>query len=242
MVLVKKITHLEINLAELPNKREKAHFSYRLLNHRNAPGNMLFCGSTAMATSIAGQIAAKVSVQHFIETVMESSSSQDFDSGLSDNDNTLSMLETAFRHANRSVFGFANNLQAGDRLGASLLTLLIQDGILAFGRAGEGSALLVRGGKVFPFFARPEGDSSKNFLGAHSSITVDLAAVPLEASDRIVLFPNELDESDCSWLLNQEDLRGGSDFFPPSVSAFGLEIRVGERGFFLDNYSNEMRL
>jgi hypothetical protein len=135
---------------------------------------MVMAGAVAVRSSIGSQVACKLSLQHFVASVLdyfdppkasdapsqvpETPSMLGARPGLSEGSDSdapvvsLELLEKAFKAANDSVYQFGHKLAAGGRLSTSLIGLVIEKNLIAAGRVGQGNAYLCREGEVFPFF------------------------------------------------------------------------------------------
>lgn len=227
--------------------------SYVYLNPSSEPGSLVFAGSCAARASIGSQVACRLSLEHFVSGALESFLSEQEDLA-SDKEQGLFTLESAFRNANSSVYSFGHKLAAGGRMAASLLGFSISDGFAAAGRVGTGSAYLFRGGELFPYFeAKSEEEQLKpnlEYVGSHSLVSVEIASVPLEANDTIVLISRSLpEESEASLKdllsdLNSSDVDPSFElasfmFDDAKDLAFLTVIKVGPEAFYL---SKEMLL
>ncbi|MBX7136985.1 MAG: protein phosphatase 2C domain-containing protein [Oligoflexia bacterium] len=167
--------------------------SYVALNPWCKPGSLVIGGACAARSNIGGQVACRLSLEHFVDGVFEhlplSGNGHGSQGG---KEQSLEVLESAFRKANTSVYNFGHKLAAGGRMAASLLGLVVADGIIAAGRVGSGSAYLYRGGELFPFFEhQPEGASespAEGFVGSNSLVSVELASVPAQDGDLLLVF------------------------------------------------------
>ncbi|MCB0331309.1 MAG: protein phosphatase 2C domain-containing protein, partial [Bdellovibrionales bacterium] len=173
--------------------------NYVLFNPTSKPGTAVLAGSCAAHESIGSQVACRLALEHFSTSLLQYFDHEGAD--LTGDEFGLQALEAAFREANRNVYSFGHSLAAGGRMAAVFVALiyLVDDkgnGSFCVGRVGNGSAYLFRDGELFPFFEQSSGDSDPNtgnFLGANSLVSVDLANVPVEASDRVFLFSEPLD-------------------------------------------------
>jgi serine/threonine protein phosphatase PrpC len=202
------------------------------------PGTLMFAGSSAARHSLGGQVAFKLGLEHFLEAGLEF-----FDKGGraaapdDPSEETLQMLESAFRRANNSVYQFGHRLAAGGRLAASLLGIVIERDFVAAGRVGEGSAYLFRRGELFPFFELPKGD--EQYIGSNSVVSVELASVPLEQHDRVLVFSRALTQGEeaemvrgLSGARHPGDLARLSDGVVPNL-VWGLGAQLGPQTIYL---------
>ena len=170
--------------------------SFVVLNPSQKPGTVVVSCAAAVRTGIGSQVACKLSLEHFVNGVLDfygkpHDRAQDTVSSVS-----VEVLEAAFKSANTSVYEFGHKLAAGGRLAACLLGLVIEDDVIAAGRAGAGSAYLFRQGELFPFFETKEiAQGEDTWVGSQSLVTVELASVPIQESDRLVVFSQTLRES-----------------------------------------------
>lgn len=160
--------------------------SFIALNPVREAGSVLFAGSCAERAAIGGQVAAKLSLQHFASGAEESL--RKASSRLLPTEICLAAIEAAFRTANSAVYEFGHKLSAGGRMAASLISVFVRDGVIAAGRVGRGVAYLARQGEVFPFFAAPKPVSEFAYVGSNSLVAVELASVPAQAGDVILIF------------------------------------------------------
>jgi len=215
--------------------------AYVALNPRLAPGSLVIAGASAARGNIGGQVACRLSLEHFIEGVFDHLEGRSI--GLNgatngaEREESVQILETAFKKANTSVYNFGHKLAAGGRMAASLLGLVIEKNSIAAGRVGAGSIYLVRGGEMFSFFesvpsekpAQP-GDS---FVGSNSLVSVELASVPVAETDLVLIFSSNIEAA-----LEPEILAKVSDLcFEPSFPAAEINQRlsslVEEMSFFI---------
>jgi len=153
---------------------------------------------------LGSQVACKLALEHFVTGVLdffESCTSTAPDPRPGDSEISLEVLEAAFKSANASVYQFGHSLSAGGRMSASLLGIVIQDRTVAAARVGAGSAYLCRNGDLFPFFEPnisetepPPTASDDALVGAQSLVAVDLASVPIQAGDALLVFSERLDD------------------------------------------------
>ncbi|MCB0334190.1 MAG: hypothetical protein KDD55_11860, partial [Bdellovibrionales bacterium] len=179
--------------------------SYVSFNPHGKAGNLVFAGARAVKQSIGSQVACKLSLEHFIEGILDY-----FGGGFSEEDFTeeepsLRALEAAFKRANKSVYSFGHSLAAGGRMAAAFIGLVLEDDMIASGRVGNGSAYLYRAGELFPFFdstGQEEGAHQEGYLGTQSLVSVELASVATEPHDVLYVFSQELSEKEENDLIS----------------------------------------
>ena len=235
--------------------------SYVALNAGMTPGSLVVAGAWAVREGIGSQVASKLALEHFVEGVLRY-----FESGKKyvalegeepPAEVSLQVLETAFRSANAAVFEFGTKLAAGGRMSASLIGFVIEDNSLAAARAGGGSAYLFRAGEVFPFFEESEKKTDDptlgHFVGAQTTVSVELAAVPMQEADTVFVFPWTLDAAHEAQL---KEFAGHIDFTQP-VSCelisrklfaeggkdlpFAISARLGPEAIYLATPLSEAR-
>lgn len=230
--------------------------SYMALNPSRTPGSLVFAGAAAVKDSVSSQVACRLALDHYVSGVLEfferlgaqKSKTEGSEEQHEKLDTSLNALEAAFKNANTSVYNFGHKLAAGGRMAASLLGLVIQGTVIAAGRVGVGSAYLYRQGELFPFFensdAQKNPESLQTFVGANSVVSVELASVPLEPSDLIVVFSSFLDaalEKNLTSLLSEVpmsttqacDFVAKRLFEEPQHLAFGMTARLGPECIYL---------
>jgi hypothetical protein len=168
--------------------------SYVALNPRTKPGSLVLGVSIAAKESISSQVACKLGLEHFTDGVLDYYEAKDPQGRLFPI--SLEVLEVAFKKANSSVYQFAHKLAAGGRMASSLLGVVLEDKIIAAGKVGPGNVYLLRGGELFPFFETRKKDAQmpdevahESLIGAHSFVAVELASIPVEQGDGILIFP-----------------------------------------------------
>lgn len=180
------ITHFECDFFR-PTDLTLEFSSYNAFNPSAQPGSMVIASASAVKDGIGSQVACKLSLEQFAEGVLQFFTAEDYDG----KEVSLEALESAFRLANNSVYRFGHKLAAGGKMAASLIGLVIQDEIVAAGRVGAWSAYLYRSGQLFPFFEDQETARSKKevdgYVGVNSLISVELASVPIQAEDILVI-------------------------------------------------------
>lgn len=175
--------------------------SFVALNAGMSPGSLVVAGAWAVREGIGSQVASKLALEHFVQGVLGFYESGRkyvaIDGEEPPAEVSLQVLETAFRTANSAVYEFGTKLAAGGRMCASLIGLVMEESTIAAARAGPGAAYLCRAGEVFPFFEereRKNEDPALGFyVGAQSLVSVELAAVPMQESDTVLVFPAALD-------------------------------------------------
>ena len=189
--------------------------SFVALNPTRKPASVVIAGASAMKESLGSQVACRLALEHFVDGVLEFFDGAHDESKAAGNDDipeiSLEVLEVAFKRANSSVYDFGHKLRAGGRMSASLLGLVIENNTIAAGRVGPGSAYLYRSGELFPFFEHnvevTDPANIESYVGANSVVPVELASVPIEESDRILVFSNYLsDEQERSLLGTVEQM------------------------------------
>ena len=199
--------------------------SYVALNPRGCPGSLVLSVSTAAKDSISSQVACKLGLEHFVDGVLDyyenNFPEQDKQSVENTRSISLEVLETAFKKANTSVYQFAHKLAAGGRMASTLMGVVLEDKIIAAGKVGPGNVFLFRKGELFPFFENnqsPRGDiAHETLIGAHSFVSVELASVPAEEGDRIIVFPFTVKDDEKAEL---KKLLTSSDSLPEDISAY----------------------
>lgn len=225
--------------------------NYVLFNPLGRPGCAVMAGSCAANDSIGSQVACGLALEHFTKSLQQYFIENERTVG--DEDYCLHALETAFRDANRNVYSFGHSLAAGGRMAAKFLALVylkdsVGNGTFCAGRVGTGSAYLHRDGELFPFFEpsySSQRETTENYLGANSLVSVDLANVPVEEGDTVYLFSDPLDG------MGEHELRSlAAEMISPKVEnpaveltrflydvptsvAFSFVLQVGKRGLFL---------
>jgi hypothetical protein len=212
--------------------------SFVAVNAGKTPGSFVAAGAWAVRDGIGSQVASKLALEHFVEGVL-----QFYESGKTytplegeepPSEVSLQVLETAFRAANAAVFEFGTKLAAGGRMSASLIALVMEAESLAAARAGGGTAYLYRAGEIFSFFEQNERKADDPtlgyYIGAQPLVSVELAAVPLQESDTIFVFP-------CSLTSAQEtalkEFAGVIDFTRPESCELLCRRLFGEDGIVL---------
>jgi hypothetical protein len=186
------LTKLDCNFHVLPAS-EGGTAALVVLNPLGHPGALVAAGSAARRDNIGSQVACKLAIEHFVHSVLdEFPPDTDLAVGSDDGDPTVRVLEAAFKRANSSVYSFGHKLAAGGRMGASLIGLVVKSNSVGAARAGEGAAYLLRQGEIFPFFeerrkAEVQEQLQEQLVGAHSLVSVELASVPLEPADLVLV-------------------------------------------------------
>ena len=162
----------------------------------------------------------------------------------------LQAIEAAFKNANSSVYGFGHKLAAGGRMAASLIGVMLQEGVVSVGRVGTASAYLARGAQLYPFFDGGQGDASDpaaagSFVGVASLVAVQLSSVVLEEGDRILLFSDAVSDAQLGRVFKLvDDIAQGVSIDPEEVLSrlfparmdpdFAAVMQVGPDLIFLD--------
>ncbi len=227
------------------------------INPDKKPGSLVVAGACAVREGIGSQVACKLSLEHFLDGVLNY-----FGEGGTKGDESsppevsLQVLEAAFRDANSAVYDFGLKLAAGGRMSASLLGLVVEDAVVAAARVGRGSAFLLRGGELFPFFEGPGADRRVDdpalglYIGAQSLVSVELASVPLQSGDVLLLFSEDIDDEGARAIVSRSPQ---IDFIAPSASeevsqaalpdperlAFGISAMIGPDAIYLDRPLDE---
>ena len=190
------LTRLDCNIYRGPGASIDTS-AFTVLNPGRRPGSLVIASSSAIREGIGSQVACRLSLDHFVGGVLafydRSGAAGEAAEGAKD-EISVEVLEAAFKNANTSVYDFGHKLAAGGRMAASLLGLVVEGDVVAAGRAGGGSAYLYRGGELFPFFERRDDLKEDSFVGSQSLVTVELASVPIEESDRLLVFSRVIDE------------------------------------------------
>lgn len=185
------ITHFDCDFFR-PTDLTLEFSSYVALNPNAAPGSLVVASASAVKDGIGSQVACKLSLEQFVEGVLGFYGSDSYNG----EEISLELLEAAFRKANNSVYHFGHKLAAGGKMAASLFGLVVERNTAAAGRVGAWSAYLFRKGELFPFFEDSREASRKkeidSYVGVNSLISVELASVPIQPSDVLVAFSEEL--------------------------------------------------
>lgn len=209
----------------------------RALNPIQKPGSLVVAAATAGRDNICGHVASKLGLDHFMDGVLEAYG----DVRPRNGESGVSVLEEAFRRANSCVYEFGHKLAAGGRMAASLIGIVIADGTASCGRVGTNSAFLYRGFELFPFF---ENDSSDQFIGSQSLVSVQISSIAVEPSDTFILFSNPLDDERRNRLVDilEEDewqtkpdaaLSLSKQLYPGGDLSFLVVVRVGPDAIYL---------
>jgi hypothetical protein len=208
---------------------------------------VLIAASGIVRDGLGSQVAVKLALEHFTQGAIEFLA-QNATAVLPPDQLALEVIENSFRRANTAVYSFGHKLAAGGRMAAALQGLVIANRCIAAGRVGPGSAYLLRGQEIFPFFAISDEERQvpiqpERCVGAQSLVSVELASVELEPGDLIVMvgrflnFQEELLLQDSAELLRQsagnlipilEDLFG-----PGWFGDYAGVVRVGEAAIYL---------
>ena len=216
------------------------------------PGTIVAAGSTALRENIGSQVACKLAIEHFVESILDDFTARDKKAPVpaDDHDKSVDVLEAAFRRANSSVYSFGHKLAAGGRMAASLMGVVLADRAVAAARVGEGCVYLLRHGEMFPFFevkppAAVAEQAQEQLVGAHSLVSVEVASVPLEADDLIVILsrtPSQNEERRLPIVGRNLDLSGGENvaetisrrvFESGDPIRFALVVHVGPEVIYL---------
>ncbi|MGI6524452.1 MAG: hypothetical protein ACOX2O_04040 [Bdellovibrionota bacterium] len=156
--------------------------SYTSFNAGLKPGRLVLAGSVAVKSSLGSQIAARLSLEHFTEAILDSYEEDQADRSR--------LLEQSLRCANEAVYNFGHKLAAGGRLAAAIIALVIEAGDVSAARVGALSAYLYRNGTIFPFFLAKE--SADTCIGTNSRVTVETAEVKGANGDIVFVFSETL--------------------------------------------------
>lgn len=167
--------------------------SYVAINPNRTPGGFVFGGAKAARDSLGGQVACRLSLDSFSDSVLEFFYLQ---SSKNPDEFPLQVLENAFRAANTSVYQFGHSMAAGGRMASSLIGMVIYKGSVAVGRVGSPEAYLVREGECFPFFEQSTGQNitptKNNFIGCNSLVQVELSSIAVLPGDVLLAFSSPL--------------------------------------------------
>ncbi len=224
--------------------------SFVSFNPHCSPGNLVIAGARAVKQSIGSQVACKLSLEHFVEGILDYFSGNFSDEDFVEAEPSLRALEAAFKRANKSVYSFGHSLAAGGRMAAAFIGLVLEEETIASGRVGNGSAYLYRAGELFPFFDSADEatqEHQEGYLGTQSLVSVELASVAIEPGDVLYVFSQELSESEEAELISlSQDMDFNSPgnpiseicrflFDSPDDVAFATLTRVGPETIYLDN-------
>lgn len=181
---------------------------------------MVVAVAEASKSGLGSQVAAKLALENFERSTLESFAAPPSDSPLkpvpasqltlnlgTPTGYSVQVLEEAFRQANRGVYEFGHKLSAGGRLAASLLGFVVRDDSIAAGRVGSAGLLLIREGEVHSFFhgeseSGPASVGRENLIGSNSLVNVELSSIPIQERDIVVLLPRALSGAEEGDLLN----------------------------------------
>lgn len=175
--------------------------SYVALNPCQKPGSLVLAGASAARGNIGGQVACRLSLEHFVDGVFQyflehvNSNGNGTASTADSVEPSVEILESAFKRANSSVYNFGHQLAAGGRMAASLIGLVIERDIIAAGKVGTGHACLYRADEIFPFFDLADDAAAtgkEGYVGENSLVSVELASVPSCEQDLVLLFSASL--------------------------------------------------
>lgn len=242
------LTKLDCNFHVLP-ACEGGTAALVVLNPLGRPGSLVAAGSAARRDNIGSQVACKLAIEHFVQSVLDELPSTSEEESVDEGDPSVRVLEAAFKRANSSVYSFGHKLAAGGRMGASLIGLVISSRSVGAARAGEGAAYLMRQGEMFPFFEeRPKVEVpeqlQEQLVGAHSLVSVELASVPLEPEDLVVVLSRVPSESQQRRLpvvlrgIEHDDPNPAETvvrrvFERDAMPNFGMLVRVGPETIYL---------
>ncbi len=219
------LTRIDCDFYKTQRERKRMA-SYVALNPNGKAGSLVFAGATAVRSSIGAQVACRLSLDHYVEGVLNYFGEENR-AALNQAEVSQHVLEAAFKQANTSVYNFGHKLAAGGRMAATLFGLVVEDSCIAAGRVGEWSAYLLREGMLYPFFDevnKTASNTTDHYVGAKSLITVETANVPGQEGDVIILFSDVLDASQLRLLsLIAEDFK-----FKPNVALDLFEDLLAE--------------
>lgn len=161
------------------------------------PGSFVVAGTLAMVDSLGSQVACKLGIEHFVNSVLGYFERSDETN--SARERGLGAVEIGFKGANDSVYEFGHRLAAGGRLAASMISLIVEDSTASAGRVGEGGAYLIRRGELFGFFGPTKKSNSgilDGLVGTQAKVSVEIASVPIEESDIILVFSQSFEVED----------------------------------------------
>jgi hypothetical protein len=202
------------------------------------PAQLVFAGSTAAIQGVGAQVAYRLAIDYFVEGVVThfEQVAQPAVSRADDAESAAEVLESAFRVANASVYGFGHKLAAGGRMAASLLAFIVDQQRFAAARVGQGSVYLFRNNQLFPFFSSDGVDRSvvgdvaeyaadsasqkQAFVGSHSIIDVEVASVILHPGDYVVAFSRPLTTLNETLLFQHLEVLVGEGF--PESQPYGM--------------------
>ena len=221
--------------------------SYVALNPCQRPGSLVVAGACAARGNIGGQVACRLALEHFVDGVFEHYSEAYRLNGNAAQYNaegaqesSVAILESAFKRANSSVYDFGHKLAAGGRMAASLIGLVVEDKVIAAGKVGSGSAILLRGGELFPFFEIADESAQQNiapnnegFVGSNSLVSVELACVPSCEDDLILIFSGSLTHDQHSEIKRTVGDLLSEPFSTCADVANKLRALIGEMAFFV---------
>jgi hypothetical protein len=176
--------------------------AYVALNPAKRPGSIVFGGAISGREGLAGQIACKLALESFTDGVMnffealppQTLGSDEFVS----ESLTVQVLESAFRSSNDAVYSFGHSMAAGGKMGASLVGLVVHENVAAAARVGSSVVYLVRAGETFAFFekkapAQLHAAIPQPLVGQNAMVQVELASIPVQSGDTLVVLAEELD-------------------------------------------------
>ncbi|NDC38482.1 MAG: hypothetical protein EBZ48_10575 [Proteobacteria bacterium] len=224
--------------------------TFVMLNPMKSPGSLVAAGAAARRDNIGSQVACKLAIEHFLESVLaEFPTEIQAVTAPDDGEPTVRVLEAAFKRANSSVYSFGHKLAAGGRMGASMIAMVITARSVGAARAGEGAAYLLRQGELFPFFEEKHAKEApeqlqEQLVGAHSLVSVELASVPLEPEDVLLLLsrtPNEVQQRRMAIVLKgleREDQNAAQTvvrrvFDKGGPPEFAMLVRIGPEAIYL---------
>jgi hypothetical protein len=140
--------------------------------------------ATARQPNLSCQVASKLALERYTHTIC-SSRRHPLQQGQI---NEASFLERAVRDSNQYIYQFAHKLAAGGKTAASLMGVLCGQNVVSIVRSGDGSAFLIRGKKLFPFFDVRDTPRDNEYLGVVTDPEFSLSTVHSQSGDIVLLF------------------------------------------------------
>ena len=177
--------------------------AYCLVNPGMKPGRLVAVATLAARSSLGGQVASRLAIDHFVEGASKGAEQYDQepvpppDAGARKSSSEL-ILEMAFKEANTCVYDFSHKLAAGGKMAAALFGLVVEENVASAGRVGNWSAYLWRSGQLFPFFEERKAVFDPAYtvgVGANALVAVETASVPLTGDDIICATSTELNQA-----------------------------------------------
>lgn len=207
--------------------REEAGSFIRSFNPATKPGIAYLIGATPLRTKLGSQVAARLAIDKFLESLSNSSDIDD-------------RLEKAFAFANSAIYEFGHKLAAGGRMSTTLVAVCIENGEAHCARVAGGDVLLYRRGQIFSFFDDAPIETEAG-LGGASLVSVQLSNIELNEFDKIIFLSNSLPQQRKPRLLDYLEVdRGDSkgllrEVFPfPDEQDFVGIVNIGPNVIFLN--------